>query len=102
MEPIYTKNIQLKCIGKNTLQVHGFNNNFIVYCTDRDPWVKLKLSRLIITDNNDKITKRQLADLYYHEYIREVSDDTERDEGIQIKFKYNKAAKFGNTRKLFV
>ena len=70
----------------NTIHVHGFNNNVLVYCTDRDPWEQLKLLRLIMTtDYNDRITKRQLADLYYHEYNRQVSDDTERDERIQVK-----------------
>ena len=68
----------------------GFNNNFLVYCTDRNPWKQLKLSRLLITtDNNIRIKQRQLADLYYHEYNRQVSDDTARDEGIQIKLKFN-------------
>ena len=86
----------------NTVHVLGFNNNFLVYCTDRDSWEQLKLSRLIITiDNNDRITKRQLADLYYHEYNKQVNDDTARDEGIRIKLKYNKDGRSGNARGLF-
>ena len=85
----------------NTLHVLGFNNNFLVNCTDRDPWEQLKLSRLIITiNNNDKITKRQLADVCYHEYNRQVNDDTAKDEGIIIKLKYIKDKKSGNTRGL--
>ena len=52
----------------NAFLVSGFNNNFLVYCIDRDPWKQLILSRLLII-NNDlyRITKRHLADLYYHE-----------------------------------
>ena len=61
------------------------------------------MSRLIITtDNNDRIKKPQLANLYYHKYNRQVSDDTARDEGIQIKYKYNKDGKSGNAHGLFV
>ena len=56
----------------NTVHVLGFNNNFLVYCTDRDPLKQFKSRLIITTDNNDKITKRQLADLYYHEYNRQV------------------------------
>ena len=70
---------------ENALHVLVFINNFQGYCIDRNPWEQLKLSRLIITtDDNDRITKHQLADLYYHEYNRQVCDDTARDENIQI------------------
>ena len=50
----------------------------------------------------DWITKRELADLYYHEYNRQVSDDTARDEGIIVKLKYNKNLRSSSTRGLFV
>ena len=87
----------------NSLHVVGYNNNFLLYCIDRDPWEQLKLSRLLITtDDNYRITKHQLADIYYHEHNRQVGDDTAKDEGILIKLNYNKSAKSGNTRGLFV
>ena len=53
----------------NAVHVLVFNNNCLVYCTDRNQWEQLKLSILIITNNDmDRITKRQLADFYYHDY----------------------------------
>ena len=93
----------IKIYKDNALHVLRFNDNFLEYCTDWDPWEQLKLSRLIITtDNNDRITKHKLADLYYHEYNRKVSDDTARDECIRVKLDYNKNAKSGSIRGLFV
>ena len=87
----------------NALHVLKFNDNFLEYCTDRDPWEQLKLLRLIMTtDNNDRLTKHQLADLYYHEYNKQVSDDTERDERIRGKLYDNKNTKYGSIRGLFV
>ena len=87
----------------NALHVIGFNNNLLVYCIERYQWGQLKLSRLIIiTDDNNRITKHQLADLYYLEYNRQVSDYTAKDEGIRIRLNYNKSAKSGTTRGLFV
>ena len=50
----------------------------------------------------DRITKRQLADLYYHEYNRQIADDVARDEGIRVKLKYNNELRSGNARRLFV
>ena len=50
----------------------------------------------------DRITKRQLADLYYHEYNRQIADDVARDKGIRVKLKYNKDLRSGNIRGLFV
>ena len=87
----------------NALHVLGFNDNFLGYCIDWDPWEQLKLSRLIITnDDMDRITKRQLAYLYYHEYNKQVADDVVRDEGIRVKLKYNKDLRRNSTRGLFV
>ena len=38
----------------NALHLLGFNNNFLEYYTDKNPWEHLKLSRLIITtESND-------------------------------------------------
>ena len=48
------------------------------------------------------MTKHQLADLYYHEYNRQVSYDTARDEGIRVKLIYNKHLRNGSIRGLFV
>ena len=48
------------------------------------------------------MTKHQLADLYYHEYNRQVSDDTARDWGIRVKLNYNKDLRNGFIRGLFV
>ena len=84
----FTLKYTIEMYRDNTVHVLGFNNKFLVYCIDRDPQEQLKLSRLIITiDNNDKITKRQLADLYYHEYNRQVNDDTARDKKYTNKIK---------------
>ena len=81
----------------------GFNNNLLNYCINRDPWNQLILSRLLITNNDlDRITKREIADLYYHKFNRQVSDDTARDEGFRVQFKYNKNLRSGFTRELFV
>ena len=64
----------------NALHLLGFNNNFPGYCIDKDFWEQLKLSRLKMTnDNMDKITKRELNDLYYHEYNRQLADNIARD-----------------------
>ena len=87
----------------NTVHELGFNNNFLGYSTNRDPWKQLTLSRLIITtENNDRITERQLGNLYYHEYNRKISNDTAIDKNIKLKLKYNKNGKSENTRGLFV
>ena len=87
----------------NVLHVLKFNKNFLGYCIDRDNWEQLKLSRLIITnDVNDRITKHQLADLYYHEYNRQVAVNVARNDNIRVKLKYNKDTKRGSTRGLFV
>ena len=67
----------------NALHVLRFIKNFLGYCIDRDFWKQLKLSKLIVTnDDMNKSTKLELADLYYHKYNRQVSDNTARDKNI--------------------
>ena len=87
---------------ENTADVLEFNNNLLGYCTDRDSWEQLKLSKLIITtDDMDRITKCQLADLYYHKYYWHIGCDVASDKGITLKLKYNKDLRSGNKRGLF-
>ena len=50
----------------------------------------------------DRITKRQLADLYYNKYNRQVANDVARNEEIRVKIKYNKDLRSGSKRGLFV
>ena len=72
----------------NALHVLRFNNYVLVYCTDRNLWEREKLLILIITNNDiNKITKRNQADLYNHEYNRQVADDVARTKGRRVKLK---------------
>ena len=52
------------------LHVETLQHNFEKYCIDRDNWLQLKIDRLEITNNeNDRLTKIQLARLYNKTYI---------------------------------
>ena len=50
----------------------------------------------------DKIQKCHLAELYYHNYNRQVANGVAKNVGIKVKLKYNKNAKSGSTLEIFV
>ena len=87
----------------NALQVDILQNNFYQYCLERDNWILLIGDRLEITDNEEnRISRSELARLYNSTYNAEVSDDTSRKEGKRIGLIYKQFDRKENDRGVFV
>ena len=73
------------------LSVSQMQQNFEDLCTDSDKYMQLKLTQLRITnDDNDRLTKQDLADLFEQVYNIKISEQTAVSEFQRVGLTYNK------------
>ena len=81
---------------RSGMSLPNLRQNFVDFCVDSDKWQILLMDHLVITnDENDRLTKQDLADLFNDLFNTNgnyrVSDLTAFSEGRRIGLTYNRA-----------